>query len=38
MMEKSNIVNNPKYEVKDYRNEMLELAKNIQASEEAAVK
>ena len=34
MMEKSNIVNNPKYEIKDYRNDMLELVKNFENSEE----
>ena len=31
MMEKSDIVNNPKYEIKDYRNDMLELVKNFES-------
>ena len=37
MMEKSNIVNNPKYEMKDYRNDMLELVKSYQENEVSTV-
>ena len=37
MMEKSSVVNNPKYEVKDYKNEVLDLAKSIMESEEQTV-
>ena len=36
-MEKSNIVNNPKYEMKDYRNDMLELVKSYQENEVSTV-